>query len=314
MFGGGGGGGGGQHMKFSFSDSGGGGGGFPGGGSFNFGGFPGGGFPGGGFSGGGFPGGGFGQQQHQQQQQPTDLFPKGQSKVTKLGQPKFPDKKSKHLWLIMFYDPEIPECHEAAQFMEVIAAKSAFKVGAIDCSHPREAKFCASKLSGSTSFPEFTLVVDGIVSRFENDDDELSAKVLHNFVNEKIPKSLVQNINSKSQLSSRLLGKGATKSSILLLTDKYETSTLYYAIAYQFRSTFQFGESRAKNLELAKAFQVKKYPLLIAFVPKGYGKEKYNDQFDVIRHQGSMKQDAITKWLKEITKRAERRERGSTGL
>ena len=286
-----------HHFQFNF----GGGGGFPGGGGFG-GGFPG----GGGFGGGGFPG--FGGQQ---QQQAPDLFPKGQSKVAKLGKPKFPDKKSKNLWLIMFYNPQDQACQHAAQDLETVASKAAFKVGAIDCSHPREASFCDTKLGGDATLPQFAFVMDGKLTLHDH-PTQVNAKGLHDFVVEKIPKSLVQNVNHKTQLSDRLLTKSSA--AVLLLSDKYETSTLYYSIAYQFRSNFNFGESRAKNLELAKEFSLKKYPLLIAFVPKGNGDERFNDHYDIIRYKGSVKQEPVTKWLQDTTKRIQRKERGSSGL
>lgn len=322
MFGGaGGGGGGGQQFQF------GGGGGFPGGGfpgggggGFGGGGFPGGGFPGGGgFGGGGGGFGGGGRQQQQQQQQAPDLFPKGQSKVTKLGKPKFPDAKSKHLWLIMFYHPQDQASQQAADDLNALASKSAFKVGAVDCSHPRESDFCSKQLKGSSDgdFPQYAFVMDGKVTLLDESSSSqrrVSAKGLHDFVVEQIPKTLVQNINHMTQLSERLFSRRGGDAAILLLSDKYETSTLYFSLAYQFRSTFQFGESRAKNLDLAKEFHVKKYPLLLAFVPKGSGDEKYNAKYDIIRYTGSVKQDPVTKWLKETTKRMKKRERGSSGL
>mmetsp|Transcript_21122 Transcript_21122/g.24121 ORF Transcript_21122/g.24121 Transcript_21122/m.24121 type:complete len:459 (+) Transcript_21122:147-1523(+) len=274
-----------------------GGGGFPGG----FGGSPG---------GGGFPGGGGG---HQQQQQPRDFFPKGKSKVVKLGKPKFPDKSSKHLWLIMFYHPQDGSNEDVAKDVELLAEKSAFKVGAVDCSHPRENKFCVHKMPGSgEDFPQFTIVLDGELIWHEN-PQRVNAKGLHAFVTNNMPKWLVQNINHKSQLTDRLLNF-EKQGAVFLLSDKYETSTLYYSLAYQFRSTFSFGESRAKNLDLARQFGVKKYPLLLAFVPKGSGDERYTSDFDIIRYDGSIKQIPVTKFLNDSAKRLRRRERGNTGF
>jgi hypothetical protein len=301
MFGGTGGGGhrGNTHFQFNFGGPGGG---FPGGGR----GF-GGGFPGGGF-GGGFPGGADGQQQV------PELFPKGQSKVTKLGKPKFPDANSKNLWLIMFYHPQDQASHGAADDLEIVASKSAFKVGAVDCSHPRESSFCVETIGKSDEFPQFAFVVNGQVILHDNPRG-VTAKGLHEFVVEHIPPNLVQNINHKSQLSERLMNKKHKQAAaVLLLSDKYDTSTLYYALAYQFRSTFVFGESRAKNLELAKEFGVKKYPLLVAFVPKGTGKEKYNNDYDIVRYQGAVKQEEVTKWLNETSNLLKKRERGRSGL
>jgi hypothetical protein len=97
--------------------------------------------------------------------------------------------------------------------------------------------------------------------------------------------------------------QGKQKPALLLLTDKYETSSMYYSIVYQFRKDYSFGESRAKNLKLAQSFQVKKYPELIAFVPAKVAEEKYNDQYGIIRYTGAVKKESIAKWLEGVKKR-----------
>jgi hypothetical protein len=58
------------------------------------------------FGGGGFGGGGAsGRKRQQPIRQPTKIFNKDDpSGVVPLGRPKFPDAKSKHAWLILFYD------------------------------------------------------------------------------------------------------------------------------------------------------------------------------------------------------------------
>jgi curved DNA-binding protein CbpA len=239
--------------------------------------------------------GGFGGGGSQKRRQPQELFPKDSSNVARLGKPKFPNASStKHLWLVMFYANDSQESHQAAPALEDLASKTtlSYKVGAVDCHKTeREAQFCSEK--GVESFPQFAFVVEGKL-HFYDDPDNVSVKGLHDFCQERMPQHLIQNINHIKQLEERLLqGKPA----VFLLTDKYDTSSLYSSLAYQFRSTFVFGESRAKNLKLAQQFHVKKYPLLIVFVPPGYGKEKYSDSYDIHRYAGELKSDKITKWL-----------------
>lgn len=299
-------GGGGASFKF--------GGGGPGGGSFNFGGgFPGGGgaggFPGGfgGFGGGGGPG------RPGQQQQQQDLFPKG-GPVVKLGSPKFPDNTSKFVWLVIFYAPGSQSCVRAAGEVNKVAekVKDSFKVGAVDCSkNDKEADFCMSKGIDLESLPKYAMVINGKLEFYFDDDDEEdegpiqipTAKTLHTFAVEHMPKSLVNNINHATQVQDRLIAKLAKKGilgAVLLLTDKYETSTLYYSLSYQYRQSFAFGESRAKNLNLAKEFGVKKYPLLVMIVSKGKGDESYNNSLDLVRYSGELKGPPITKWLDKM--------------
>ena len=301
-----------------FGDDFGGAGGGGGGGNFRFqtngGGFPGGGF-GGGFPGGGFPGGGAGGFAGQQQRgPPQDLFPKGEGSVAKLGSPKFPDAKSKHLWLVIFYRNDVKECAEAKPQVDRLAekVKGTYKIGAINCGlNAKEKAFCEKKGVSQEDLPAFAFIVDGEMTLFEAEEDDPpvpTARDLHDFALDNMPKETVKNINHISQVDERLLNPVKTnkklQGGVLLMTDKYETSALFYSLAYQFRSTLVFGESRAKNLALAKEFGVKKYPLLVVFVPKGTGEKPYNDKFDLKTYTGSLKSQDIAAWLKKLPQRS----------
>ena len=298
------GGGGNPHMKFT--SSGGNGAGFGGGGGgFDFSQFGGGG--GSGFSG--------RQQQQQQQQQQPDLFPKGQSKVTKMGKPKFPDSASKHIWLVMFYNSQI-DATEAASQLELLAEKAPFKIGAVDCGHAREAPFCQDILGNHKSQgqeQQFAMVLNGELQFYDGSTSSApTAKSLYEFALDSMPRSLIVGINHLTQVKERLCSKANGKGAILLLTDKYETSALYFSLAYRFRDAFTFGESRAKNLGLAKEYHVKKYPLLVALVPLGKGDERYNDEFDISRYQGNMKLDALSKWVDGVAKKLRKPKKSSS--
>lgn len=267
---------------------------------------------------GGFGGGGggfqgnFGSSGSNRGGTPVDLFPKDQSHVSKLGSPKFPNAKSKNLWLIMFYRNEVQACQQAKPQMERLAekAKGTFKVGAVDCGkNAQETHFCAQHSVKHSDVPKYVFVVDGKLEFYE-EPGAPTAKDLYEFAMENMPKGLIKNINHPKQVAERLLdplGNASSSNkriaSILLLTEKYETSALYYSIAYMHRGQFLFGESRAKNLNLSKAFGAKKYPLLLALVPKGNGDESYNEAFDVIRYDGSLKNDPISSWLNQVSKR-----------
>lgn len=282
----------------------------PGGGGFHFQqqgsrGFPGGGFPGGGFQRG--PGGFGGRQQPVE-----DLFPKEDAKVTKLGSPKFPDRTSKFLWMVIFYRNGSKPCADAKPQLELLSdkMKGTYKVGAMDCfKNDKEAQFCQKLGVDLDDLPIFAFVIDGKPTFFEEANRVPSAKSLHEFAMENMPKELVQNINNVPQLKERLLDPASKKrdilGSVLLLTDKYETSALYFSLVYRYRSTFLFGESRAKNLNLAKEFGVKKYPELLVFVPKGKGDEKYLEDVDIVRYKGDVNIDAIARWLDGVSKRVQ---------
>lgn len=272
-------------------------------------------------------GGGFGggqQRRNARQPQQPDLFQKGQSHVARLGKPKFPDKNSKHMWMIMFYANDNKESRQVSSKFENLASQPslAYKVGAVDCKlSDREGKFCAGKgIDTKSGLPSFGLVVDGELIMYKDYDRNKSSSPMdfHNFCLEHMPKQYIQNINAVSQIDERLLSpkkkKNTTTPAVLLLTDKYETSSMFYSLAYYFRTDFILGESRAKNLKLAQTFNIKKYPTLIAFVPSSISgslnakSEKYNDKYDIFRYGGQLKKDKITSWLTKLKSSVENAE------
>ena len=329
------------------------GGGFSGGPEFSqfFQGFGGpGGFPGGGgggfnqfFQGGGGPGahqqffqqgfgagGGRGRSSHGHGggRPPADLFPKG-GKVTKLGSPKFPDDSSKYLWLVMFYRNDDRTVQDLKPHLETLVnkVKGNFKVGALDCGmNDKEYRYCerAHGLDVDEELPAFAFVVNGELSWYEGDAEYVpTAKPLYEFAMENMPKELIVNINQPTQVSSKLLEPMKQHArfigTILLLTDKYETSALYFSLAYHHRSKFLFGESRGKSLNLAKEFQVKRYPTLVAIIPKSGakipGSTEYKGDYLTVRYpaDGALTHDALSSWIEQLSKTTQRQRRRSAG-
>jgi hypothetical protein len=255
--------------------------------------------------GGGF-GGGFQQQhpnQHNQQQQqrgPPELFSKNSSPgISILGESKFPDTSSKFLWIVFFYANDSQESATMKPHIEKLAAslQGTFKVGVINCKlNSKESSFCTRKGMDIRNLPSIGVVSEGEFYKYDF-QSPLSMKALHDFAIGKMPYHLVTMCNHPQTIEDRLLSpmrKQGKVGSILLLTDKYETSPKYASLAYQYRHEFIFGESRAKTLSMAQHFKVKKYPLLIAFIiPKG---NKKSQEVDVIRLE-DVKTDEISKWI-----------------
>jgi len=335
-FGGGGGGGfggggfqGGADFGSMFEGMGGGGGGaFPGGGGFEsmfqgMGGMPGmGGMGGGGFGGFGGRSGQQRQKYRQQRQQPTQtppLFSKDDpSGVVPLGKAKFPDTRSKHPWLMLFYDKDMHQKDEktkqfvsqAKQLSEGVLKKAKgvkngmiFKVGAVDCSSGDALRFCQSKLGNDVTLPTFATVLNGSVDVVTDDSALRSAKKLHDHTTGSLLKmeGLVVNVNSLQHIQSRLLASSPTTGhpsiAVVLFTDKYETSPLYASLAYRHRldGFAAFGESRGKNLNLGKQFSIKEYPTLVAFVDN----EEKVERYDGI----SLDSESLSKWLNGLSKK-----------
>jgi len=261
-------------------------------------------FSGGGF-GGGHPRGGSGTRRQQQQQAP-ELFPKNDpSGIAPLGKAKFPDSKSKFIWVVTFYENSSKACASMKPSLESFASKvkGTLKVGAVNCKRSdADMKFCRQHGLEMQDLPGFGVVVNGELSIFDHDNGNRgkapSMKALHEFAVEKIPFHLVQMINHPSVIDEKL-HKSAEQQmklgSILLLTDKFETSPKFGSLAYHYRENFVFGESRAKTLTMAQHFGVKKYPTLIAFIPRKGSKK----QFDMVRLEDAKGKD-IGKWIESV--------------
>ena len=264
-----------------------GGGGGPGGGSgnfhVNFDGSGGPGFGGGGgfesmFNMGGMGGGMGGGRQRQQQAPSQELYPKNSSTgIAPLGKAKFPNASSKFVWIVVFYANDDPASQQIKGAIEKLAAgvKGSFKVGAFNCKRsPQEMQFCTDKeinVQKPNALPSFGVVVNGEFFKFDSSEKAPSMKAIHEFALSEAPFSLIQQCNHPAHVEDRLTSVAKSQQkvgSILLLTDKYETSSKYMALAYQYRNEFVFGESRAKTLSMAQKYKIKKYPVLVAFVPK----------------------------------------------
>jgi len=261
-------------------------------------------FTGGGF-GGGQPGGRRGrQQQHHQQREAPELFPKNDpSGIAPLGKAKFPDAKSKYIWVVVFYENNSQACASIKPSLESFTSKvrGTFKVGAVNCKRgDADMKFCREQGLEMHDLPSFGVVVNGEISIFEGDDGNRSPsmKALHDFAVENLPFNLVQMINHPSVIEERLHHPAKEQKklgSILLLTDKFETGSKYASLAYHYRDSFMFGESRARTLSMAQHFNVKKYPTLIAFLPK----HGTTNDFDLVKLEDAKGQD-IEKWIESL--------------
>jgi hypothetical protein len=204
---------------------------------------------------------------------------------------------------VVFCTNDSQACIQAKPAVVQLAEKTSFiKVGSVDCGRNERSKiFCAEKGVERDNVPRFAMAIHGKLLFYTSETESIpSAKALHDFVIENMPTDLIQNINHVSQIHDRLLLGTKTKIAVLLLTDKYETSTLYMSLSYQYRFDFIFGESRAKNLGLSKEFGVKKYPLLIAIMKQQHdGQEKWGD-YELIRYEGPLKGNEISQWLDSL--------------
>ena len=250
--------------------------------------------------------------------QTREVFTKDDpSGVVPLGKAKFPDARAKHSWILLFYDKSMVQqdaatekyVSQAKQLSEAVLKKAKnikngmiFKVGAVDCSGDA-LTFCQSKLGINVDLPAFATVLNGSVSVIDDRDTIGSVKKLHDHTIDSLLKieGLVVNVNSVQHIQSRMLASSPTPGqksiAVLLFTDKYETSPVYASLAYRHRQDgfAAFGESRAKNLELAKVFGVKKYPLLVALIGSHEKVERYEGS--------SLDLESLSHWLDGLSKK-----------
>lgn len=274
-------------------------------------------------------GGGGGQQQRQQQprqqEQPRkkkqdDYGQADPSGVMPLGKRKFPDTRSNHAWLVLFFDADHSDDPSekgptgryitmAKQISEKQLMKTKgkvdlvmYKVGAVDCAGGSEAtQFCITQLGEHAEIPSFATVINGSVNPVSDARALRSAKTLHEHAKKALASTdgLVINVNAKAHIQQRLLSSSPSRPgrpavAILLFTDKYETSPLYASLAYRHRGDgfAGFGESRGKNIVLGREYKVKKYPTLVAIVGDVGKVETYNGN--------GFEAADLTKWINKL--------------
>lgn len=225
--------------------------------------------------------------------------------VHQLSAEEFPDE-SDSFWLVMFHNGKRPS-KKAKPIVETLAKRvhetMSFKVGAVDCTMYRD--FCRRR-HVRTDYPTFAFLVKGKLKLLD-DDDVLSAKHLYDFAYSNMPTSLVRKIQSLEEMQQKFLNRfGSKKGGILLLTDKDQTSALYYSLSYKYRQQLKFGEASALDKSIREHFQALnilpegddiKLPVLLAFkLNPGEQKHKYT----LHRYDGTMKGSEVTQWLDAI--------------
>ena len=216
---------------------------------------------------------GFGQQQHQQhQQQHQQRQPPLYSKhdgIVPLSKAKYPDSKSKYVWLVQFY---------SARSQDAVAFKEKFvklanrvkmdgiRVGSVNCDVENE--LClANKVTQRTTFKLVYGKDSAVYDPSISDDKTLTSKSLFTFVTEKMPGS-VFNIRHRQQAEELLSTLGAKRYSsnvaLFYFTQKFDTPILVKNLAHIFEGAIAVGEIRGSNDKLSAEFGVTQYPALLA--------------------------------------------------
>jgi hypothetical protein len=223
-----------------------GGGGGPSGGAFNFGGAPGG--PG------GMPGAG--------PKPGPKLYSGDDLKLVRpLSEQKFPDKKSKLIWLIQYYSSSDGTSTEfKATYLKVAESLAPRRIhaGVVDCDV--EQKLCAAK--SIKAYPSFALLYSGNHTMLPT--VRHTAKSISEFLNVNLPDN-VHNLRTEAHAMDLLKTSGTEiKAFLVYWTSKYEPSVMLRSLAHENKGIITIGESRGGNAKLAEAFGVsaKSFPAL----------------------------------------------------
>ena len=143
---------------------------------------------------------------------------------------------------------------------------------------------------GVQSYPSFKLVVEGKTIDYQRGAE---TKALFDFISENVP-TKIANVRRPQQATELLesAAKGGKKPAVLLFTDKYDTSLLYKALAFQLRDSALFGEVRASNAMVADRFGVGKYPTLLVFCE--------GSEDAIVEYKGEMKAKEMREFVMEL--------------
>ena len=228
---------------------------------------------GGGFDFGGFDFGNvFGQQkQQQQQQQRRPPLYSSHDGIVPLSSSKFPNSKSKYIWLVQFYSDQMNH-HETASFKDKFIKlgnrlkMDGIKTGSVNCDVEKD--LCSK--NQIKKFPTFKLVHGKGSIEFDPSTTEekiLTSKGLFQFIEEKTP-GKVLNIRHKQQadelIASLVSKKYASNVALILFTQKFETSLFLKSLSHMFDDKIAVGEVRGSNDKLSIEFGVRQYPTLLA--------------------------------------------------
>eukprot|EP00607_Mallomonas_marina_P008311 CAMPEP_0182418130 /NCGR_PEP_ID=MMETSP1167-20130531/2599_1 /TAXON_ID=2988 /ORGANISM="Mallomonas Sp, Strain CCMP3275" /LENGTH=486 /DNA_ID=CAMNT_0024592163 /DNA_START=136 /DNA_END=1597 /DNA_ORIENTATION=+ len=192
----------------------------------------------------------------------SDLYEREKNIIT-LSAKKFPDLKSKYIWLIEFYSSRCEACESFRPHFITLAEKMkahGIKTGAVNCD--KERQLCGSK--GVKEYPTIMVFLGDKGIRYDRSDSHMTAKTIFDFVTEKVSMSITnlrlpQQVEELQQSVCRK-GWGAC---LILLTSKFDTPLSLKALSFQFKDKVAVAEARGSNDMIAQHFNVHSYPTVV---------------------------------------------------
>jgi len=225
---------------------------------------------------------------------PKEMYDfKGESNVKKLTPNHFPDRTdSKYTWIIHFYKKNNQQCYKLTEIFEKLAEKNKgmLRFGAIDCSEHEE--FCARHKV--FEHPTIMMFKGGRGDKYLG---TVKAKPIQKWAKASMGKD-IYNLRIQQNMDDFLKKSRSKKAHVVLLTDKYETSSIYKALSWKYRDSISFGEVRASNKAFHHEFPAHEYPSMYVVM-------EYGD--DPILYEGAYTLDDLDRYLKGKSKEAQRR-------
>jgi len=194
-----------------------------------------------------------------------------------------------NVWMVEFYAPWCghcqrltPEYTKAAENVEGLA-----KMGAVNCDEESNKQLCGK--FGIQGFPTIKILPWNAKSAGQAVDyqGQRSAGSIAKFLLDQIPNQ-VTNVKDDAAWKKFLAKTGAETKKVLLFSDKSDVSTLYKALATQFKDRLAFAQAPHKGA-LADQFKVTAAPTLMVLGADGAGEPSL--------YEGKLKPVAVGKFL-----------------
>jgi len=224
---------------------------------------------------------------------PKEMYDFKEGNVKKLTPNHFPDRTdSKYTWIIHFFKKNNQQCYKLTEIFQKLAEKNKgmLRFGAIDCSEHEE--FCARHKV--FAHPTIMMFKGGRGDKYLG---VVRAKPIQKWAKANMGKN-IYNLRIRQNMDDFLKKDRSKKAHVVLLTDKYETSTIYKALSWKYRDSMSFGEVRASNKAFNHLFPAHEYPSMYVVL-------EYGD--DPIIYEGAFTLDDLDQFLKGRSKEAQRR-------
>ena len=185
---------------------------------------------------------------------------------------------------MIFYENNLTVCADAKPHFETLShkLKGVYKSGAVDCRRTHEAiRFCRLLGVKSVELPLYGVVINGKTTFYRPEtksEDGIPMSDVEDFADAQLPYEMVKEVTNLSYIKTILKTAQRERKigAVMVFNDSDRTSPLYAILANRFRNDFKFGIDNKQNESMKKAFNIKKYPMVVAYIPKPDNIKEYD--------------------------------------